>query len=476
MRAWVDTDDEKVDPPEETERGRGQGAGAGRARRRCRASPASRPGRRAAEAAAPTSRSPTRSGRSSRRTSSSRPTATTSTSSAASCRRTARCRRTRTRASGDPPLAAGGERSTTSWHYQCGNSGAIDLNYARQREGDHRLADRLVPQARLQHAVAGREPLRPHPHQPARRRGRRRRRRRRGGPAAAHRCSRSSSSTGTRRRRPGSARGFVGGPGGIPFGPPDPQVAHAIVPGARPHERLGQGAARGVGDGDRRVRREEPLDWGDRDSHGAVPAAADAGLGHARADAATRTTRPRSSCAAAKKIEHRYSDPGVLAQKVQSSDLPRALRPARRPGGGAQRQVLRLMRAPASPACSPSASRSRAAAAARRARARGVDRRPRRRGARRVGAAARRDAAAARATRAGARAALASGAIGVVDLANRVAIEPRADGRQPRAARSTGCAGAGWGSRRRRPAAATSTTLICDPNCAHRDARARRAP
>ena len=31
---------------------------------------------------------------------------------------------------GDEPIPPGGERSETSWHYKCGNSGAIDLNYA----------------------------------------------------------------------------------------------------------------------------------------------------------------------------------------------------------------------------------------------------------------------------------------------------------------------------------------------------------
>ena len=30
---------------------------------------------------------------------------------------------------GTPPMPAGGERSTASYHYKCGNSGAIDLNY-----------------------------------------------------------------------------------------------------------------------------------------------------------------------------------------------------------------------------------------------------------------------------------------------------------------------------------------------------------
>ena len=43
----------------------------------------------------------------------------------------------------------------------------------------------------------------------------------------------------------------------------------------------------------------------------------------------------------AEAIENRYSDAGTLAQAVQRSAYPDALRPARRPGGGAQRQVLR---------------------------------------------------------------------------------------------------------------------------------------
>ena len=36
---------------------------------------------------------------------------------------------------GDPPMPPGGERDSTSWHYACDNSGAIDLNYPQGIEG-----------------------------------------------------------------------------------------------------------------------------------------------------------------------------------------------------------------------------------------------------------------------------------------------------------------------------------------------------
>ncbi len=99
----------------------------------------------------------------------------------------------------------------------------------------------------------------------------------------------------------GFGAGFLGGPGGIPFGPPDPRIGERDLPGARPHERLAEGAAGGVGDGDRRVGREVAA--GRRPRLGRrVPAAPVDGLGNARAgdrpllrDGGVRARRPRRS-------------------------------------------------------------------------------------------------------------------------------------------------------------------------------------
>ena len=44
---------------------------------------------------------------------------------------------------GDPPMAPGGERNSTSRHYACGNSGAIDLNYPPGIEGS--IIDEVRP-------------------------------------------------------------------------------------------------------------------------------------------------------------------------------------------------------------------------------------------------------------------------------------------------------------------------------------------
>ena len=110
----------------------------------------------------------------------------------------------------------------------------------------------------------------------------------------------------------------VGGPGGIPFGPPDPQVANAMC---QVLDRMNVSAKVRLAAWETAIVESgvKSLHWGDLDSQGAVPAAAVAGLGHGRRRSVTRTTRRRSSSARAKRIEHRYSDPGALAQAVQIS-------------------------------------------------------------------------------------------------------------------------------------------------------------
>ena len=266
---------------------------------------------------------------------------------------------------GDPPMPPGGERDTTSWHYSVRQLGRDrpQLRAATRSRSSSR-SDRTWSRARLQHDLAGRRTTTTTCTSTL------------GGGASAApalaaarparcrtRSSRSSSSTGTRRRRSGSARGFVGGAGGIPFGPPDPQVADAMCQVLDRMNVSPQGAPRGVGDGDRRVRRE-----GARLGRPRLPRARSSS-GRRRAGgrpsrSATRTTRRRSSCARPRRSSTATPTPGVLAQKVQGSDLPGALRPARRAGRGAQRQVLRLMRRGLGMCGWSSAWRSPAAAAA----------------------------------------------------------------------------------------------------------------
>ena len=127
-------------------------------------------------------------------------------------------------------------------HYRCGNSGAIDLNSAGagRRGAASSTRSGRASRARLPHALARRRPLRPHAH---------RRRRPSGAPAPERR--RSARATGPlddcaagpadrlgRARHHRLRRRLRRRRGGIPFGPPDPQIASADLPGARPHARV----------------------------------------------------------------------------------------------------------------------------------------------------------------------------------------------------------------------------------------------
>ena len=173
-----------------------------------------------------------------------------------------------------------------------------------QREGDHRLPDRLVPQARLQHALAGLQPLRPHPHQPGRRRGRRRLR-----PAARpgplqHTALEVKLIDWDAPSPTGFASGFVGGAGGIPFGPPDPQVA-AIM--CNVLDRMHVSAKVRLAAWETAIVESgvHNLPYGRPRLPRRLPAAVDAGLGHARADhgpglrdAQVRLAWPRGSSTA----------------------------------------------------------------------------------------------------------------------------------------------------------------------------------
>ena len=154
-------------------------------------------------------------------------------------------------------MPAGGERSTTSQHYACGNSGAIDLNYPPGIEAS--VIDEVRPHViKLGfHTLWQVENHFDHMHIDASNLA---------SPApgsgllgAAGSLTDSFLQVKLIDWDAPSAIGlgalFVGGAGGIRSAA-GPAGRQRDVPGARPHERVAEGAPRGVGDGDRRVGRE----------------------------------------------------------------------------------------------------------------------------------------------------------------------------------------------------------------------------
>ena len=118
----------------------------------------------------------------------------------------------------------------------------------------------------------------------------------------------------------GLAAGFVGGAGGIPFGPPDPRVAAAMCQVMESRHvsakvRLAAWEAAIVESG------VKALTWGDRDSEGVFQQRPSQGWG--RPDQVRDPFyATRKFVSVAQSIEHLWSDPGVLAQKVQRSGHP----------------------------------------------------------------------------------------------------------------------------------------------------------
>jgi hypothetical protein len=221
---------------------------------------------------------------------------------------------------GDPPMPPGGERSTTSWHYQCGNSGAIDLNYGGNEKAIidsqigwfHKLGFNTLWQVENHYdhihinppggeGVGGAI----------------------GGGAAGplqHTMLEIKLVDWNAPSPTGFAAGFIGGPGGIPFGPPNPQVARAMC---EVLDRMNVSEKVRIAAWETAIVESgvKALDWGDRDSQGPFQQRPSQGWGTPE-----QVRDPYYATAAfvraAKKIEHLYSDPGVLAQKVQISGFP----------------------------------------------------------------------------------------------------------------------------------------------------------
>jgi hypothetical protein len=220
---------------------------------------------------------------------------------------------------GTPPMPAGGERSSASFHYKCNNSGAIDLNYAGNEKA---IIDRIRPEVEKlgfrtiwqtdnhfdhMHIDFGNTPSIF------------------GGPAGSAGPLQDTflevklvdweAPTSL-----GFAAGFVGGAGGIPFGPPDPAVANAMCQVLDQMDvsdtvRMAAWEAAIVESG------VKALTWGDRDSQGPFQQRPSQGWGSSE-QVRDPYYATRKFVTVAKSLERFYSDPGVLAQKVQRSDHP----------------------------------------------------------------------------------------------------------------------------------------------------------
>jgi hypothetical protein len=220
---------------------------------------------------------------------------------------------------GFPPMPPGGERSTTSWHYKCGNSGAIDLNYAGNEKAIidsqigwfHKLGFNTLWQV-FNHFD--------HIHiNPGAGEGI-------GGAAGGaigplqHTALEVKLIDWDAPSPAGFAGGFVGGAGGIPYGPPDPAVA-AIMCDVL--DRMNVSAKVRLATWETAIVESgvKNLPFGTGDSHGVFQQqwTMDWGTLEQTMDPENAT---RKFVSVAKGIEHRYADPGVLAQKVQRSAYP----------------------------------------------------------------------------------------------------------------------------------------------------------
>ena len=220
---------------------------------------------------------------------------------------------------GDEPIPPGGERSTSSWHYKCGNSGAIDLNYAGNEKAIidsqigwfHKLGFNTLWQVynHFDHVhinpgsgegVGGA-----------------------GGGAIGplqHDALEIKLVDWNAPSPVGFAAGFVGGPGGIPYGPPNPQVA-AIMCDVLERMHVSDKVRIAAWETAIVESGVKNLPFGTGDSHGVFQQQWTMGWG-TLAQTMDPEYATRKFVSVAKSIEHLYADPGVLAQKVQRSAHP----------------------------------------------------------------------------------------------------------------------------------------------------------
>jgi hypothetical protein len=225
---------------------------------------------------------------------------------------------------GGAPMPAGGERSTTSFHYACDNSGAIDLNYA----GGQAVEDAVINEVRPHliklgfHTLWQVENHFDHMHVDFQ------------GSASPTGFGGSLGAAGSLTDSflqvklvdwdapapTGLSNLFVGGAGGIPFGPPDPRIALALC---QELDRFNVSAKVRLAAWETAIVESgvKIPPTNDGSSLGPFQQIANGAWGTAE-----ERLDPHHSAAAfirvAERIESRYSDPGVLAQAVQGSAYP----------------------------------------------------------------------------------------------------------------------------------------------------------
>jgi hypothetical protein len=220
---------------------------------------------------------------------------------------------------GDPP--APGVHVPGSYHYRCGGSGALDVNYD-QTGNEKGIIDALIgPIQKLGFRTIWQAPGHfDHAHvdvanTPSIS----------GGPAGAvgplqdtlldvRLVDWNAPSPS------GFAGGFVGGPGGIPFGPPDPHVANAMC---QVLSQLHVSATVRLAAWETAIVESgvKALTWGTSDSQGPFQQRPSQGWGTVE-QVRDPYYATRKFVSVAKRLERVYPDPGVLAQKVQRSAHP----------------------------------------------------------------------------------------------------------------------------------------------------------
>jgi hypothetical protein len=221
---------------------------------------------------------------------------------------------------GTPPIPPGGERDSASFHYKCGNSGAIDLNYPPGIEAA--VIDEVRPHVQKlgfrtfwqvpnhfdhMHIDFGDSPSVT------------------GGPTGAAGPLQDTFLEvklidWNAPSAAGFAANFVGGAGGIPFGPPDGQVAATMCDVMK---RMHVSAKVRLATWETAIVESgvKNLPWGTGDSHGVFQQQWTMGWG-TLAQTMDPAYATRKFVSVAQGIEHLYADPGVLAQKVQRSAYP----------------------------------------------------------------------------------------------------------------------------------------------------------